>query len=141
MESDELFEDTDRILDDEWYDEIYPTLYARINMIEPNLVQECAEMSRNTEQYVFAVREFTRSHFSQYMAKTPIVEEGVELDTEVRSARDEPIYNKNGVRTNNPFLVDVDEIPEVIKIKTEHGEADFSRREIFAMIRHSSPMS
>jgi len=141
MNTDEVFAETEKILDSEWYDEIYPTLFGRINRICPKLVQECAEMSKNLHTYIFAVREFTRIYFEQYMAQTPINDEGVELDIEIRSLRDDPLFNESGIRINNPVLFETQTIPEIVTIQTKHGVADFSKREIEAMILHSSPMN
>lgn len=90
---------------------------------------------------VFAVREFTRKYFSQYMAQLPFTDDEEELDQEIRSATEEPLYNKRGMRMNAPFLVGIEPIPETVSVQTDTGHEDFSRIEVLNMIRTSSPLA
>jgi len=138
MKTDQILKHNTFVLDPEWYDEMYPKIFAKVAILDPNLVRECTEYSRNTKSNVFAVREFTRAYFSQYMAQLPFSDEEQELDVEIRSATDEPIYNKEGMRMNAPFLVKMDKIPETVTIQTDTGSEDFSKIEIINMIRTSN---
>ena len=139
MTTDTVITNNKRILDKEWFDEIYPQIFARIASIDPQLVRECAEVGRNTQSLVPAMREFTRKYLSQYMAQLPFSVEEEILDTEIRSSTEEPIYNQDGMRMNAPFLVEIEEIPETVTVQTDEGSADFSKREVLSMIRTSNP--
>lgn len=141
MDSDEMFAESDRFLADEWFDEVYPLIYSRVAQIEPDLLQECSEIGKNLKTYVFAVREFAKIHFADYMAQMPLSVEGESLDTEIRASRDDPIYNEAGMRINNPFLAQTNQIPAQVTVKTEHGSATFTQKEVIAMIRASGPMT
>lgn len=138
MKTDQILECNTFVLDPEWYDEMYPKIFAKVAKLDPNLVRECTEYSRNTKSNVFAVREFTRKYFSQYMAQLPFTDGEEELDIEIRSATDEPIYNKEGMRMNAPFLVKMEKIPGAVAIETDTGSEEFSRIEIINMIRTSN---
>ena len=128
--------DDRRILDEEWFEDTYPTIFARVMRLEPELVSECKEVSKNTSTYIFAVREFTRMHFQSFMKKSPLQlvseDETEELDEETKSAI---------VQDYEPDNTEVQPIPEMLEIVTDHGSETFERREIEAMIRTSGPMS
>ena len=141
MSTDEILAHNERVLDPEWYDEMYPKIFAKVANLDPELVRECSEMGRNLQMNVFVVREFTRKYFSQYMAQLPFTDDEEELDQEIRSATEEPLYNKRGMRMNAPFLVGIEPIPETVSVQTDTGHEDFSRIEVLNMIRTSSPLA
>ena len=141
MSTDQIIAHNERVLDPEWYDEMYPKIFAKVATLDPQLVRECAEVSRNLQTNVFAVREFTRKYFSEYMAILPFSDGEQELGLEIRSATEEPIYDGKGMRMNAPFLVNISQIPETLTVQTDAGHEDFSRREVVNMIRTSSPQA
>jgi hypothetical protein len=141
MSTDQIIAHNERVLDPEWYDEMYPKIFAKVATLDPQLVRECAEIGRNLKTNVFAVREFTRKYFSQYMANLSLSDDEQVLDLEIRSATEEPIYNGRGMRMNAPFLVDISRIPKTVTVQTDTGHEDFSQREVINMIRTSSPQA